>query len=1702
MKNLPNFTKFLASFIFRRSYILLLLLITLNTSIQVSAQTNVGNALNFDGVDDYVVTSALVTNPTSLTLEAWFKTSVAKGGIVGFNQAAAQTNGSYDRLIYMTSDGKLNFGIWDGSGVRTSTSPLAYNDGKYHHVAASFAAGTNNGSRLYVDGELVASYNVGSNAVVAYNGYWKIGGFVDWASATGDYFNGTIDEVRIWNTVRTAAEIKDNRKQTIAPATTGLAYSYNFNQGVAGASNTGSTTINNQTAASNNGTLTNFALTGSTSNWVINYAIAPVVTYGNAKTFVKNTAITAILPTNTGGSVPATIYGQVTTFTGGTTSGNANGTGSAASFKNPYAIALDAAANLYVTDKGNFKLRKITPLGVVTDFAGSGTAGYLNSATASSAQFKDVTGITADIAGNIYVSDMADNRIRKISTAGAVTTFAGSGAAAYADGTGNAAQFNNPWGLASDIAGNIYVGDTYNNKIRKITPGGVVTSIAGSTNGSNDGISSSAQFLNPANVALDIAGNVYISDYGNQKIRKLGTDNYVTTFTGNGNVGSTDGSAPDPFLNPVGDASFNYPSGLILDAAGNIYVADQNNNKIRKVNSNGSVTTLAGSGVIGSAEGVGLFATFNAPVGVALDVSGTLYVADNANNKIRAIATGGYTIAPALPAGLIFDGTTGTISGTPTTSLAATNFTITAYNPAGISSTTQTITVVSPPEISYAGAQTYLINTAISSLTPTNTGSAIPAVAYGQVTTLAGGTSTGTADGTGTAAGFNNPNGITMDASGDLFVCDENNNKIRKVSPAGVVTTFAGSGTNSSLDGTGTAASFFTPRGITMDAAGNFYVTDKGSNKIRNITPAGIVTTLAGQANNSSGSTDGTGTTASFSFPSGIVTDGSDNLYVTDMASNKIRKITLSGVVTTVAGSGTESAVDANGTAATFFFPNGIVIDALKNLYVTDRNNKVRKITSNGDVTTLAGNSSNASGYTDGTGLNASFNIPHGITRDADNNLYLADRYNNNIRKISPGGIVTTIAGSKTRVAGSTDGVGTSALLNYPSGILSDGLGKLYVTENTKIRTISLFGYSISPALPAGLVFDGTTGTISGTPTVKTSPIEYTITGYNTIGSDTTILLIEVQTQQPAFSYASPKVYNKNSSITPLTPTNTGSAIPAVAYGQVTTLAGGATRGSADGMGNAASFNYPESITLDATGNLFVCDTYNNKIRKITTAGVVTTFAGSGVQGSSDATGTSATFYTPSGITRDASGNFYVTEQYNNKIRKITSSGVVTTFAGQVSNSVGSTDGIGTAASFNNPTGITIDVANNLYVADAQNNKIRTISPTAVVATLAGNTPNGVADGNGTNASFYSPTAVAFDASKNIFVADAGNKIIRKINPNGDVTTVAGKAGVSGSTDGTGTNAIFSYPYGLTLDSANMVYVIDRGKQNIRKITPTGIVTTLAGSAIGEAGLIDGIGISARFGSLRGIISDGLGNLFVSDQTAIRAISLVGYSISPALPAGLVFDGTTGTISGTPTAISPAIDYTITGYNTSGYSSAIQNIQINDAPLPLTWGTFIGQQQNTTVLLSWFTHTEQNTKNFIIEHSSNGTNFKNVGTVAATGNSQLRSNYNFIHLTPVNGINYYRLLQADLDGKATYSKIVNVAFNTNNTAFSVLQNPVVNNQLQVKLQKTTAINIYNSQGQLILTKVIASGAQTINLPMLAKGIYHIQAGAEFRKFVL
>jgi DNA-binding beta-propeller fold protein YncE len=650
--------------------------------------------------------------------------------------------------------------------------------------------------------------------------------------------------------------------------------------------------------------------------------------------------------------------------------------------------------------------------GAVSTLAGS-SASTSADGTGSAAGFNDPEGIATD-GTNLYVADTQNNTIRKIVIAtGAVTTLAGSSSASgYANGTGAAARFCYPYGLTIDSTGtNLYVADAYNHEIRKIVVAtGVVTTFAGSyiASGHADGTGTAASFYYPSSIATD-GTNLYVVDSSNHEIRKIViATQVVSTFAGSTTSGHADGTGTA--------ASFNYPGGITIDSTGtNLYVADEGNNTIRKiVIATAAVSTLAGSGSEGHAEGTGTAASFYYPRGITTDGT-NLYVADRGNEEVRKI--------------VISSGVVTTFAGSTTSGHA---------NGTGSAASFET-----PYGITTDGTSLYVVdkyNCEIRKIV----------IATSAVTTLAG--PDYSADGTGSAACFDSPQGIASDGT-NLYVVDTDNNEIRKIVIAtGVVTTFAGSLTAGYADGTGIAARFNYPQGITIDPNGkNLYVADSGNDEIRKIVIAtGVVTTLAGSP--AYGSADGTGIAASFCYPEGITTDGT-NLYVADTDNHSIRKIVIAtGVVTTLAGSVTSGHADGTGSAASFYYPQGITTDGT-NLYVADEDNhSIRKIViATGVVTTLAG--STTSGHADGTGIAAGFCYPQGITTDGTN-LYVADTYNHGIRKIVIAtGVVTTLAGSTT--GGHADGTGSAASFYYPEGITTDGTS-LYVsdTSNNKIRVI------------------------------------------------------------------------------------------------------------------------------------------------------------------------------------------------------------------------------------------------------------------------------------------------------------------------------------------------------------------------------------------------------------------------------------------------------------------------------------------------------------------------------------------------------------------------------------------------------------------------------------------------------------------------
>ena len=1107
-----------------------------------------------------------------------------------------------------------------------------------------------------------------------------------------------------------------------------------------------------------------------------------------------------------------------------------NGDLNASTFNFPFGIALGPDGNLYVTDTGNSLIRKVTPAGAVTTFVGKLDTFGGTDGSGTNATFNRPHGPVFDRAGNLYVADYAGATIRKITPAGAVTTLAGTaGSTGNVDGTGAAARFAGPSSLAIDSADNLYVADSLNHVIRKITPAGVVTTLAGTAGslGATDGTGAAARFNNPRGIVCAADGTLYVADTGNNSIRKIAADGAVTTLAGMTNtVGGADGTASA--------ARFNFPNSITLDQSGNLIVADENNCTIRRVTTGGVVTTIAGlAGAQGRVNGSGANARFNQPTGVAVDGSGNIYVVDYVNQLIRRIA------------------------------------------------------------------------------------------ANGNVTTVAGtGGSTGSYDGTGHSMSpvfLRNPTSAAVDGAGNLYVADTLNHSIRKITPSGVTTLLAGDGsTAGSTNGTGAAARFNAPVGIALDAAGNAYVADAANHLIRKISPAGEVTTLAGKVGEP-GHVDGAADAARFDFPSSVAVDGAGNVFVVDYANHVIRQIAPGGSVTTLAGAvGQPGSADGVGGSARFRYPRDIALDASGNLYVADTgNSSIRRISPGGLVVTLAGGSG-ATGAADGTGSAARFENPVGLGVDAGGNVFVADSGNSTLRKVTPGGVVTTIGGSPGSI-GSTDGVGTAARFNHPTDIAVNAAGTLYIVDNRNhtIRKGTLPGSPDDGDTGGGSGGGGSGGGGSGGGGNGGG-----LPGDGTIG--TGVLLQPVGMAADAFG----NLYVADTA---------NHVIRKIGQDSVVTVFAGriGTAGSADGKGDAARFNSPMGIAFDGGNNLIVADSGNFTIRKIASDGGVTTLAGlAGSSGTADGKGDAARFGQPWGVAYGAAtGDMFVTDPVNATLRRVTADGTVTTFAG-TARVTGDADGVGAAARFNNPTGIVYEGNGFLVVADTYNNTLRVISTTRrVVSTVALGTigtagtakvvltdaalPGGsiqldVAVASGDISGTWAGKVVAainanttlaarYTASNNlsdIFLTynpgvdesqtvniSLDNGTCTGITPRptstastaqATVRTFAGSAGISGAYDGPGEFALFNLPQGMAVDtSTGSIFVADTGNNAIRRISNRGLVSTVAGIA-GISGNRSGNAEFALFNQPKGVGVFAAGSVVVTDtgNSILRLLTL------------------------------------------------------------------------------------------------------------------------------------------------------------------------------------------------------------------------------------
>lgn len=659
--------------------------------------------------------------------------------------------------------------------------------------------------------------------------------------------------------------------------------------------------------------------------------------------------------------------------------GGPNGT---AAFKAPYGVALDAAGDIFVADFLNNRIRKIGPTGNVTTLAGNGKQGFADGTGGAfgTAEFFEPLSVAVDSHGYVYVADCMNNRVRKIAPDGTVTTLAGNGTQGHVDGSGGpngTAELTCPTAVAVDASGNVF--DVDWNSVRKIDPAGNVTTIAGSPKaGYADGPGAVAEFNNLSGIAIDASGNIYVGDGENERIRKIDPQGNVTTLAGNGIAGFADGTG-----GPSGTAEFDYPRGVAVDGHGNVYVADTNNYRVRKIDTSGNVSTFAGNGVQGYVDGsLGPSGTaeFYGPTDVAISSQGALYIADSESLRIREVDASGTMTTVAgtgggSPVGWARDGTGGP----------------------------------------YGSAQFYM------------------------------------------------PQGVAVDSQGNVYVGDTWDNRVRKIDPSGNVTTLAGNGVAGFVDGPGATAEFSMPCGVAVDALGNVFVADSWNAAIRKIDPDGRVTTLAG--NGFFGSVDGPGGPtgpAEFMGPVDVAVDSHDNVYVADARANRIRKIDPSGNVTTLAGNGVRGFADGTGGAsgsAEFNLPYGVAVGAGGELYVADNGNeRIRRIDTTGQVTTFAGNGT--PGRVDGTGGpngTAEFFGPSSVAVDRRGNVYVAE--DPNIVQIDPFGNVTTLAG--TGHLGWVDGVGEPngvAAFNDPLGVAVDRLGEyVYVADfgNSRIRMVT-----------------------------------------------------------------------------------------------------------------------------------------------------------------------------------------------------------------------------------------------------------------------------------------------------------------------------------------------------------------------------------------------------------------------------------------------------------------------------------------------------------------------------------------------------------------------------------------------------------------------------------------------------------------------
>ena len=668
------------------------------------------------------------------------------------------------------------------------------------------------------------------------------------------------------------------------------------------------------------------------------------------------------------------------------------GQATTAEIGSPSAIAIDKFGNLFIGDVANNVVRKVDPSGVISAYAGTGSSGYATTEDNHPAIYAQlcITAIACDTAGNLFIADGNHEILREVNTAGIITTIAGLGFDLADSIPATSSYFSGLSGLAVDLKGNIYVSCFNQNKVRVIKPSGLIFTVAGYGGAGYTGDGGTALMANlnsPGFLTTDRKGNLYINDRNNFRIRKVDTNGIINTFAGNG----TTGYAGDGGLATA--AVFNNIGGLCTDSSGNIYVADQGNNLIRRIDTSGIVTRTAGvflTGGFGGDGGLDTAARLNAPANLVCDNTGNYFVGDNGNHRIRKVNA---------------------------------VHIITTYAGDGMSNSS-----------GYRG----------------DGGPAVSAL-------------------------LNDPLGFAIDTGNNIFIADHGNHVIRKITPGGIISTFAGTGLASSSGdgGPATAAGINNPYGMAIDRKGNLFITDQIYNCVRKINSAGIISKFAGTGTSGFTGDGGIATAAKLAHPSLIVLDRTGNMYIADNSNYRIRKVDTNGIITTIAGTGVSGYFGDGGAAtnAQIGALTGMVVDDSGNLFL-NANYRIREITTSGIINTIAGNGT--SGYTGdgGPATAATLGNLNGFTTDKLRNLYFCDGIR--IRKIDTAGIISTISGGRSSGDCGDGYMAIAAGIASPSVLAFDSLKNLLIAEANSNRIRIIYNTSISISCNRDTICNGT----------------------------------------------------------------------------------------------------------------------------------------------------------------------------------------------------------------------------------------------------------------------------------------------------------------------------------------------------------------------------------------------------------------------------------------------------------------------------------------------------------------------------------------------------------------------------------------------------------------------------------------------------